>query len=189
MRRPLTSLIAFVLILVSAFAAGSASPAIAQGSDTAPGHPLVGTWIVTDLSSPNEQFLAIFTADGIYQQHEYDGSSGFGAWEATGPNTANLTFVSQYPDDAGAFGGSSKIRASIMVSADGLSLSASYTIEFQDSTGTDTGALTPAVVNADYTANFVAFAAGASGQFGPGSVTGIRMLVEPMGQPVAPLED
>jgi hypothetical protein len=127
-------------------------------------HPLVGTWILTAASFPDDPpFLAIFSSDGTYQQVEYDGSVGFGVWEATGPTTANMSFMAQDQNDDGSFGGVATIRVSITVAEDGMTVTADFTVQF---------------VGGDFD----------SGELGPGSVTGTRMMVEPMGTPAGPLD-
>ncbi len=60
--------------------------------------------------------------------------------------------------------GRTTIRATIEVASDGQSLTAEFTIEF-DEEGIS------------------------SGEYGPGAVTGTRIVVEPMGTPAGPFED
>ncbi len=115
-----------------------------------------------DRESP--PFLGSFSADGIYHQGDFDGLDGLGAWEATGPTSAALTFVQHTPNEEGEFGGSATIRATIEVDPDGQSLTAEFSIEL-------VGEGAPA------------------GEYGPGSVTGTRIVVEPMGTPAGSLDD
>jgi hypothetical protein len=128
------------------------------------GHPLVGAWVLdTDADDPtNPPTLAGFGADGIYTQVDADGTVGIGAWQATGPSTAALTFHSLAAEN-GQYGGMVTIRAAIEVGADGQTLTATYTLEFVSPEGTGTG------------------------QYGPGRVTGAKVAVEPMGTPEGPL--
>ena len=121
-----------------------------------------GSWLTdeTDPEGPSS-FLSAFSSDGVYTQVEGD-ATGVGAWEATGANTAALTFVEQFPEEEG--GGGITVRASIEVAPDGQTLTADFTIEF-------TGEGAP------------------PGEFGPGTVTGTRISVEPMGTPAGSLED
>lgn len=80
-------------------------------------------------------------------------------------SSANLTFFSYFADEEGNFGGGTIVRAEIEVSADGQSLTATYTLEFIDTDGASTG------------------------EYGPGSASGTRIAVEPMGDPLGTLDD
>jgi hypothetical protein len=127
------------------------------------GHLLVGAWVLSDAAQPDApQSLAVYTSDGIYQQTDYDGASGYGAWESTGPTSAAMTFMQLFPDENGDVGRSATVRATIEVNADGQSFTADYTVEL--------GGGVPA------------------GEFGPGAVTATRIAVEPMGTPVGSLD-
>jgi hypothetical protein len=133
----------------------------AQDATEMAGHPLVGTWLLdTDTDDPtNPPSLASFGADGIYTEVDADGSAGMGSWEATGPDTAALTFHGLGDE------GMVTVRAAIEVAADGQSLTATYTLEFTTPDGMGTG------------------------QYGPANVSGTKVVVEQMGTPVGPLED
>jgi len=167
--RRLTFLVAvFSLVLVGlvARAAVTGSSAAQEATPMAmTGHPVVGTWLLVDDDDPeSEPSLVIFTSDGIYQQTDYDGSTGYGVWEATGPTSAAMTFRVQFSDEEGNFAGSVTIRASIEVNPDGEHFTAAYTLE-------NTGEGSP------------------PGEYGPGAVTATRMQVEPMGTPVGTFEE
>jgi len=165
---------ALVSILVVALIGGVVLGRSVSAQDATPvaeaslaGHPLVGAWVLdTDTADPeNPPSLVVFTADGIYNQHDYDGTAGVGSWDATGPTSANLTFFSYFPDEEGNLGGGSIVRAELEVAADGHSLTATYTVE---------------VINP----------AGPFGeQYGPGTASGERIAVESMGEPVGSLDD
>jgi hypothetical protein len=125
--------------------------------------PIVGAWVLTIDEIPEDPpALIAFHADGTYQESDADGSTGIGSWEATGPSSVNLTFMSIFPPDEG--GVAQTIRAAGEVSEDGQTFTAEFTIEL-------TGEGAPA------------------GEYGPGHVTGTRINVEPMGTPVGSLED
>jgi hypothetical protein len=160
--------LAAALVLVGAFAVGlSYRDTTAQDTATE-NHPLVGTWIVDiDPENPSETpEIFIFHADGAFIDLEGDGSTLLGAWEATGARTANLMIVAYEPlNEDGTNFGTVKIRASFEVSADGASFTGQNTLEFIESDGTSTG------------------------QAGPGSVIGTRLMVEAQGTPVMTLEE
>lgn len=158
------AVIAFVAL---ASIASISAPSAAQDATPSPSalHPVVGTWLLVDTEDPDEPpSLVIFTSDGIYQQTDFDGTTGFGVWEATGPTSAAMTFMQQFSNEEGEFGGSATIRATIEVDPDGTTFTAIYTLEFG-------GEGAP------------------SGEFGPGDVTATRMNVEPMGEPAGSLEE
>jgi plastocyanin len=129
------------------------------------GHPLVGAWLLdTDTADPsNPPTLATFSSDGIYTQLEPESAPGVGAWETTGAQTEDMNFHEIFPDEQG--GGMTTIRAAIEVAADWQSVTATYTLEFVDAGGT------------------------ATGQYGPGQVSGTRIAVELMGEPVGTLKE
>ena len=167
MRRIVAPVTIMVVVLIAWAAFARGTNIAAQDDPGMAGHPLVGSWMLdTDTADPdNPPTLAVFSADGVYLQHDYDGIDGVGSWEATGDSTAAMTFHTQFPDDEGEYGGSTVVRASIEVMANGDSLTATYTLEFR---------------NTDRTS---------SGELGPGEVTGSRIQVQPMGTPVASFEE
>jgi len=86
-------------------------------------------------------------------------SDGVGAWAATGERMASVTIVFHEVDEALALESTSIARVTVEVSADGQGFTAPYTIEFVGPHGT------------------------ASGELGPGTATGTRIVVEAMGTP------
>jgi hypothetical protein len=155
-------------ILVSGLLAigGLGSAALAQSASPMPTDesPAVGAWVLTIADNPTSPPQEIILhADGTYLQYDGTGGVSIGAWEATGPNTGTITLVQYGLDDTGKVGHST-IRATFEVAPDGNSLTAAYTVEYFGADGSDTG------------------------QMGPGSATGTRVVVEPMGSPVMPLQ-
>jgi hypothetical protein len=167
MRRFVALCSAAALSLVAAVVGTSA---VASGAtDTTPpvasdGHPILGTWTLTDTTDPEDPstFVASFSGVGNYVQVE-EGEVNLGVWGATGPTSAALTITGQEPPEEG--GGSFTIRATIEVAPDGQSLAAEYTVEVSGVEGAPTG------------------------EYGPGQVTGTRVAVEPMGTPVGSLDE
>ena len=129
------------------------------------GHPLVGAWLLdTNADDPaNAPEVTIFTADGAYISVDAEGFPNHGVWEATGERTAGLTIVSPGMEED-AFAGLFMVRASVEVDESGDSFTARYTGEFVDPAGTE------------------------SGEFGPGTATATRIVVEAMGTPAGPLD-
>lgn len=163
-KRLLSSFAVIVLVALAAF--GLRSGVGAQDATTQ-GHPLVGTWLAdTDTNDPaNAMDTFTFSSDGGYIEVDATGDVQLGAWEATGGTTAILKIVSYQANDDGTPAGGYIVRASIEVAADGNSFTASYTFEFLSADGSS------------------------SGQAGPGTATGTRIVAEAPGTPVMSLED
>ena len=142
-----------------------APEASTEGAASTEGHPIVGAWIlIVDDDPEAPPTLSAFSADGIYHDSEFEGGGGMGAWEATGPTSAALTLVQQFPTEDDESAEQVTIRATIEVDPDGQSFTGEYTIELA-------GEGAPA------------------GEYGPGTVTGTRIVVEPMGTPAGSLDD
>jgi hypothetical protein len=75
---------------------------------------------------------------------------------------ADATLLLPWGDEDG-FVGFNTVRADVVVSADGATLTATYTMDIPNRDG------------------------GSSGQLGPVAATGRRLTLEPMGEPVGPL--
>ena len=121
-------------------AAQEASPAAATA-----GHPLVGTWYLdTNAADPANAFeVFVMHADGTYVEANADGSVRLGAWEATGPTTANLTIAAYTKDADGANLGATVIRLVVELNPDGDSYEAHGTIELVAPDGTRSGQAGP----------------------------------------------
>jgi hypothetical protein len=128
-------------------------------------HPFVGAWLLTVDEFPDgPPQLHAAHADGTYHGVDADGVTAIGSWEATGPNSFNLTIIAQFAaDDVGSVW-MQTLRVTGEVSEDGQSFTAEFTVEY-------TGEGTPA------------------GEYGPGHVTATRINVEPIGTPAGSLED
>jgi hypothetical protein len=142
--------------------------AVAQDESTSTaGHPMVGTWLIEpSTGEPPELFFA--GADGVAASTSVEGT-GFGSWTATGERTADATIRFPMVDPEAGFLGMATMRASVEVAADGQSFAGTFTAEL------------PAAM---------AEAMGLPvGELGPGDVSGVRVVVEPMGEPVAPMPE
>jgi hypothetical protein len=135
-------------------------------------HPIVGTWNTDSavrnrspwetLSGPGD---VVFSADGTLVSLDSEDVS-LGVWEPTGPSTVALMFSGLIPvEELGIAGARITIRATHEVAPDGQSFSGDYTAELSGSEAMPTG------------------------EYGPDSVTGTRVVVEPMGTPVGPIEE
>ena len=166
MRRLTSTATVLVALLLATVAA---APGV-SAQDTAE-HPAVGAWIIDatpeDATDPLE--LLTIAPGGIITDADPDGT-GYGSWAATGDRTADATFLFPFDDpECGCLVGYGTIRTSIEVAEDGQSFAGTYTIE------------PPAAM---------AEAMGVpAGQLGPGDVTGQRIAVEPMGEPVGPIPE
>jgi hypothetical protein len=147
-------------------AAATETTAGTEAAAAMEGHPLVGLWsAVADDDPEGPPLLLAFSPHGVVQSVE-GGSSSLGVWEATGPTSGAMTLVLPPSDDeeGGSEEGNVTLRATFDVDADGQSLTAEYTIEFVGE-------------------------GGPAGEYGPGTATGTRIMVEQMGTPAGSLED
>jgi hypothetical protein len=155
-----------IIVLVVALLITSGMGAAAQIRERigAFGHPLVGTWVVDIDTTTTEDPPGLLTinADGTLRLTSCCDAPGAGAWRPTTRRTADATLLLPFFDEEG-FIGFSIARADVILSIDGLTFSATYTQEIPDREG------------------------GTTGQLGPATATGSRLIVEPIGEPVAPL--
>lgn len=164
MRRRLTIITSLTGALILSLAL--AAPAPAQDETAAADHPLVGSWIV-DAETEPAPGLNIFTSDGTLFENRGDGPVG--AWSPTSATGADVLFHVPVEDPEMGWVGFGTVRASVEVATDGESWSGTYTFE------------PPAAM---------AEAMGVPlGELGPAEVTAQRIIVEPMGEPVAPMPD
>jgi len=128
-------------------------------------HPLVGTWVLDTNTQDTEDPPALVTigADGTIRMSDCCSAPWAGVWAPTTLRTADATILIPWADDEGGFVGFNMARADVVVSADGGSLTATYTMDIPDGEG------------------------GPSGQLGPVTAPGVRVVVEAMGEPVGPL--
>jgi hypothetical protein len=162
MRRVASTTVVLMALLLATLA--TAPGVSAQATDE---HPGVGVWL-TD-GSPDDSTdpldLTTIAPGGIATIALADGT-GYGPWVATGERSLDATFLaSQRDPECGCLVGYATIRTSIEVAEDGQSMAGTYTIEF------------PAAM-----AEAMGLPAGQ--QVGPGTVTGQRIAVEPMGESV-----
>jgi hypothetical protein len=137
----------------------------AQATPTMATSPLVGAWeLQTQAGNPsNPPSVAVFHPDGTYYESDADGSDGAGTWQMTGPNTAILTIIFHGTDEKGNYVAQIKVRATVTLDASGNSFTAPYTLEFTSPDGKSTG------------------------QLGPVTATGTRIMAEAPGTPVGPV--
>jgi hypothetical protein len=127
-------------------------------------HPATGSWLVESDPGDAEYSVRLMTlsADGTALFVSGRQTSGVGAWVPAGDAAATVTFT--VVSDGPAY---IVIRASIEVAPDGQSF---------------TGTFTDEVV-------FDPAGGGTSGEIGPGTLTGTRLVVEAPGTPVASFEE
>ena len=162
---PVRRLVRTTVVLMTLLLATVAAAPGVSAQDTAE-HPAVGAWIIE--SSPEDPTdsleLALIAPGGLITNAAPDGN-GYGSWAATGDRSGDATFLVAFTDPEAGFLGFVTIRASIEVAEDGQSFAGTYTVEF------------PAAM-----AEAMGLPVGQ--QVGPGTVTGQRIAVEPMGEPV-----
>lgn len=137
MRRASVLVALVAAVLVGAVGVGRA--AVTATRQATPGaaaqHPLVGTWIVDpEPDDPtNPPSFDVYMADGTAINIGSEGATA-GAWEATGPRTATVTFV-------GLFGGvgsgtSFIVRANVEVDETGQGFTAPHSFTLVAADGT-----------------------------------------------------
>jgi hypothetical protein len=149
------------LVLLGHFAGGYSSVTNAQDATPMAGQDFVGSWrlTVTETQAPPFFALGTFGADGTVVVSPppvvppapsgpgtvVHTSAGHGAWEATGPDSAIVTFMLLAADEEGNPFATRTVRASLMAGADGQSFSGEFEATIADPTGnvvaTESGAI------------------------------------------------
>ena len=119
---------------------------------SADGQAFVGSWRITvyEAEGPPTLALAICGADGTLVTAEHPvvtppgagvvfTSAGLGAWKATGPETAILTFVGLGCDGQGALFGTVTIRAGVTLRTDGQEFSGEFVATIAEPGGSTIG--------------------------------------------------
>lgn len=148
-------------------ALGAMAPGVAA-QDEADDHPLVGAWIVDPAEGEEQVEVMTFHPDGTLVEVNPD-TGAVGVWEPTGERGGDLMFMLPEADPETSRAGLITIRASLEVSEDGQTFSGTYTFE-------------PSAL-------MVEMMGMSPGEYGPAEVTGERMTLEPMGEPVGPMPD
>ncbi len=118
-----TAIALAALCLMLAGSGAMVARVTAQDAASTAASPIVGVWVAPPRGEESGSITS-FSADGTLVDHETDGMSALGAWEATGPTSANATFVFFTNDDE--FTGSIIIRATLEYDEATDSISASY---------------------------------------------------------------
>lgn len=155
--RQIRHLLSVTLPILGLLLLGSGQ-AIAQ-TPTAEGHLAVGSWhMTTDPTDPLVSFVTTaLGVDGTVVNIIGDGTAVIGVWAPTSDTTADITLTATTDGPAIVI-----IRATVEIAADGQTLTGTYTSEFV----------------------FDPAGGGTSGQIGPGSLTGTRLIAEAPGTPV-----
>ena len=162
MRRLASTAIVMATLLLATLA--TAPGVSAQATDD---HPAVGVWLTDGSPDDTTDPLDLLTVapGGIVTIALPDGT-GYGPWAATGERSLDATFLAPQMDpECGCLVGYATFRTSIEVAEDGQSFAGTYTFE-------------PPAAMAE------AMGLPVGQQVGPGTVTGQRIAVEPMGEPV-----
>lgn len=120
-----------VAVVVAWASVGSPGAAL-EATPPAPvaAHPVVGAWrFDTNADDPgNPPSYAAFHADGAYMESHPGVGVGIGAWQATGPRTADLTivFADIDPSEDAFARGELTVRAAVEVDPSGDALTAPY---------------------------------------------------------------
>jgi ABC-type transport system substrate-binding protein len=160
MRRTHVVIFSAVVLLLTLIAGGSVLTAQNSAPADYSDHPLVGPWdLDTDTLDPENPPSWAVFSADGTYVQVDVDGAAMGAWEPTGDTTANLTLP--FVDG----GDKETIRGNVEVTPDGQTLTITATIEFVDASGQS------------------------SGEIGPLTAEGTRMVVEGPGTPVASLEE
>ena len=147
-----------------------AAPAVLAQDQTMGDQPVVGAWIIHPFpQDPTQLSLMAFEPGGTLVTTDNDGALSLGAWTATGDQTFDLTFDQLTTGPDGSFLGITTFRASGEVASDGQTFTGTWTLGVPETMAGMMGT--------------------SAGELGPGEVTGERISVESMGEPVGPLPD
>ena len=130
-----TALALAALCLMLVGGVGMATAAAAQDAAATAASPLVGIW-VTSPSGDEGGSITALSSDGIVVDHEADGTTAIGTWEATGPTSGTITFVFFMNEPADQFTGTVIIRATLEYDEAADSVSASYLVSGARQDGT-----------------------------------------------------
>ncbi len=145
------------VLLLLALTAGVVAATATRTKDPVADHPLVGAWIAVNDLDPSATPSEVVIDSDGTATLFTDEGPYVGVWQATGAMTAQATLVSTVSSGVATF------RVDVTVGDDGDTFDGSYTFESACACGDTTGEL------------------------GPGSVSGTRIILDPMGEPVAPL--
>jgi hypothetical protein len=151
MRRASLIVSVIAIVLFGLIASGRTGPTAAQdGTPMAAGQGFIGSWqvIVSFAEGPPSRSLGTIDADGtivasIPPVMPWPGapgdvlflSSAHGAWEATGSDSAIVTFVGLVADGQGKLFGTATFRASATLDPDGETFSGSNLVTIADEAG------------------------------------------------------
>ena len=161
MRRAAITVSVLALALLGLLAANHSPATRAQDATPMAGKEFVGSWLLTVAEAQVPPFLALstFGADGTVvvspppvvppsphgPASVVHTSAGHGAWEATGANTAIVTFMLLAADEQGNLFATRTIRASLMLGTDGQRFNGEFEVTVADPTGnvmaTESGAI------------------------------------------------
>lgn len=145
------------VLLMLVLTAGVVAATVTRTKDPVAGHPLVGAWIAVNDLDPSATPSQVIIDSEGTAILFTDEAPYVGVWQATGATTAQATLVSTVA------GGVATFRVDVTVADDGATFHGTYTFESACGCGDTTGEL------------------------GPGSVSGTRITLDPMGEPVGPL--
>jgi hypothetical protein len=120
-----TAIALVALCLMLAGSSALVARVTAQDAASTADSPIVGVWVAPPRGEEAGSITS-FSADGSLVDHETDGTAALGAWEATGPTSANATFVFFANDEE--FTGNVIVRATLEYDEATDSISASYGI-------------------------------------------------------------
>lgn len=156
--------VALAVVVLLGIALVGGNHFVSAGESAIGNHPAAGSWLVSTDPGDAEYSPRLMTlaADGTAMFVSGQKATAVGAWQPTGDTSAAASFT--VVTDGPAY---IVIRAAIDLAPDGQSFSGTYTLE----------------------AVFDPAGGGTSGEIGPGTIDGTRLVAQAPGTPVASFEE
>lgn len=115
----------FAVMALCLVVGGGRTAQVAAQDDPTATSPIVGVWTTPPTAEASGSITAL-SSDGIVVDHDTDGTSALGTWEATGATSGTATFVFFMSEPADQFTGTIIVRATLAYDEATDTLTVSY---------------------------------------------------------------